>query len=109
MLKTTLYVGLDDQNTKKQEILTKVAKECIQYGLLNIGFSGATLTLAQGLYTYQDKEFVSVENTFKIELLCFEDESSFMGKVYKLATVLKDMLNQETIAITKEYIESELF
>lgn len=109
MLKVTLFIGLNDKDTKKQEVETSICKQVILYGLLNHDFEGATITLAEGIYTHKENKTIVVENTFKVELLCFEDESDFMKKVYSFATLVKKALNQESIAISKEYIESKLF
>ena len=107
-LKMTLYVGLNDQNTKKQEIDTQVAKQVIYYVLLNNGLD-CTLSLNEGVYTHRESGTVTIVNSFKIELLCFKDFCSFIIKVRKVAKYLKTCLNQESIAIVKEYLKSDLW
>ena len=108
-LKMTLYVGLNDQNTKKQEIDTQVAKQVIYYVLLNNGLD-CTLSMNKGVYTHRESGTVTIENSFKIELLCFDKSfCSFIIKIRKVVNYLKTCLNQESIAVVKEYLNTELW
>lgn len=106
MLKTALYIGLNDKNTKKQEITTDVAKQVIIYAVVkqHLDF---TLFECNGVYTHENGVVV-IEKSFKIELLCFENEKVFNEKILQVVKDLKVMLNQESVAVTREYIESEL-
>lgn len=106
-LKTTLYVGLNDKDTKKQEIESSVCKQVLLYTMLGQHLDGTILD-AQGVYTHDDGT-VTVENSFKIELLCFMDEKEFMDKIKKIVDYLKVALNQESVAVVREYINSELW
>ena len=68
MKKFVLMVGLNDQESKKQEIATEKAINKIVEVLKNNGVEGATLTQVKGLYIHEDGSAV-FENTIKIELL----------------------------------------
>ena len=50
--KFTLYVGLNDQTTRKQEVTAEKAKRIISRILANNNIEGATFLKAEGLYTY---------------------------------------------------------
>ena len=106
MLKTSLYVGLNDKDTKKQIIMDDVAKEVIIYAIVKQKLD-FTLFECNGVYTHENGVAV-IEKSFKIELLCFENEKTFNEKILQVVKDLKIMLNQESIAVTREYIASEL-
>ena len=106
MLKTSLYVGLNDKNTKKQIIMDSVAKEVIIYAIVKQKLD-FTLFECNGVYTHENGVAV-IEKSFKIELLCFENEKTFNEKILQVVKDLKIMLNQESVAVSREYIESEL-
>lgn len=107
-LKMTLYVGLNDKESKKQEISNETAEQLIYYVLLNNGLD-YTLSMNKGVYTHRESGTVTIENSFKIELLCFESFCSFIIKIRKVVKYLKTCLNQESIAVVKEYLNSELW
>lgn len=106
MLKTSLYIGLNDKDTKKQVILDSVAKEVIIYAIVKQKLD-FTLFECNGVYTHENGVAV-IEKSFKIELLCFENEKTFNEKILQVVKDLKIMLNQESVAVSREYIESEL-
>lgn len=106
MLKTSLYIGLNDKDTKKQIIVDSVAKEVIIYAIVKQKLD-FTLFECNGVYTHENGVSV-IEKSFKIELLCFENEKTFNEKILQVVKDLKIMLNQESIAVSREYIESEL-
>jgi uncharacterized lipoprotein YmbA len=102
MKKFTLYVGLNDKDTKTQLISTLEAYKVINNVLLQY-VDGATIFEARGIYKHDDGTFTT-ENTFRIELLFVETET-----VKEIVKVLKAMLNQESIAVQHEIVESELW
>lgn len=106
MLKTSLYIGLNDKDTKKQIIMDNVAKEVIIYAIVKQKLD-FTLFECNGVYTHENGVAV-IEKSFKIELLCFENEKTFNEKILQVVKDLKIMLNQESVAVSREYIESEL-
>lgn len=63
----------------------------------------------KGIYTHREQKTVTIENSFKIELLCFENEQTFINKIKNIVSYLKTCLNQESIAVVKEYLNSELW
>lgn len=101
MEKFTLYVGLNDKDSKLQEINTLDAYKMV-HGLALSLFDGATISEADGIYKHEDGQIV-VEKTLRIELLFTDIET-----VKQFAAQLKTLLNQESIVLQKEVIESEL-
>jgi hypothetical protein len=102
MDKYILYVGLNDKDTKTQKIDTLSAYNLTNNILLNY-VEGATVTQSKGIYKHNNGNVV-IENTLIIELL-FTDKTT----VETIAKELKIALNQESIAIQKQTIESYLF
>lgn len=102
MDKYILYVGLNDKDTKTQKIDTLSAYNLTNNILLNY-VEGATVTQSKGIYKHNNGNVV-IENTLIIELL-FTDKQT----VETIAKDLKIALNQESIAIQKQTIESYLF
>lgn len=102
MDKYILYVGLNDKDTKTQKIDTLSAYNLTNNILLNY-VEGATVTQSKGIYKHNNGNIV-IENTLIIELL-FTDKTT----VETIAKELKIALNQESIAIQKQTIESYLF
>lgn len=103
MLKFTVIAGLNDKDTKKQEISTETAYNIIFKTLLSNGVEGATLTEVKGFYTHNNGEIV-IENSIKIELL-FIDYST----VKNIAEELRIKFNQESIVIESIELNSELW
>jgi PII-like signaling protein len=102
MLKFTIIAGLNDKDSKKQEISTESAYKIIFETLKNNGVEGATLTEATGFYTHNNGETV-IEKSIKIELL-------FIDKItaVKIAKNLRIALNQESVVLEVTELESEL-
>lgn len=102
MKKFTLYLGLNDKETKKQEISTIDAYKVVT-GLIANRFGGGTIFEARGIYKHDNGVDIVVETTFKIELLFTTREAvvDFIG-------TLKRVFNQESIAMVVEDINSEL-
>lgn len=102
MKKYTVIVGLNDKETKKQEISTKQAYTIIFKTLQNNGIEGATLTEATGFYTHNNGEAV-IEKSVKIELLFIDIDTA-----KKIAKDLRIILNQETVVLEVAELDSEL-
>ena len=100
MKKVTMFIGLNDQNTKKQEISTIEAYKMVQ-NVCAEAFGGSTIFEGKGTYTHENGEMV-FENT----LICIVYTEDLEG-VKKAAVTIKTVLNQESIAI--EAIESNSF
>lgn len=101
MKKHTLYLGLNDQHTKKQEIATIEAYKMVS-NLLAADFDGGTIYEAQGIYKHDDG-IVVFEKTLRIEILFAED-----AQIEQLVKMLKKLFNQESIAVQVEEIKSSL-
>lgn len=99
--KFTLYLGLNDKDTKRQEISTLEAYKVVS-NLLAKDFGGGTIFEAQGIYKHDDGTIV-IEKTLRIEILFAE-----LHQVKSLVELLKKMFNQECIAVQEENIESSL-
>ena len=102
MDKYILYVGLNDKDTKTQKINTLSAYNIANNILLNY-VEGATVTQSKVIYKHNNGNVV-IENTLIIELL-FTDKTT----VETIAKELKMALNQASIAIQKQTVESYLF
>ena len=102
MKKYDFYVGLNDRETKKQEILTSDAIHAIElYTNENWGF--ATVSLATGLYTHENGEKVR-ENTIHIEYVDFDGnmkEKMIIAKKHFL-----EYFHQESILLTATEVET---
>lgn len=102
MKKFTLFVGLNDKDTKRQEISTDDALTFCHYMLLN-HVDGATISDAKGIYKHDNGDIVT-ENTIRIELLFIDDETA-----KRIVEKLKNHFNQESVAVQIEDVESYLW
>jgi hypothetical protein len=96
--KYTVYLGLNDKITKKQEIATSAAIEKAARYLRDCTISECT-----GFYTHDDGEFV-VEKSLKIEKIDFDGGFG----IERAADDLKRMFNQESVAVEFSTVDSKL-
>lgn len=101
MKKFTLYLGLNDKDSKQQQISTLEAYKVVSNILAN-DFDGGTIFEAQGIYKHEDGTVV-VETTLRIEILFAE-----LPAIKELVKTLKKIFNQESIAVQEEVINSSL-
>lgn len=101
MDKYTLYLGLNDKDTKVQKISTLEAYKIVSNICAKM-FGGATIFEAQGVYTHDNGQIV-FEKTLRIEILFAELE-----QIKEFVNILKITFNQESVAVQKEVINSEL-
>lgn len=101
-LKFTLYLGLNDKDTKQQEIATVEAYKIVK-NMLTSDFDGGTIFEAEGVYRHEDGTVVT-EKTLRIEILFAET-----NKVRGFVADLKKIFNQEAVAVQVEKITSELW
>lgn len=101
MEKFTLYLGLNDKDTKTQKINTLEAYKIVT-NLLAADFGGGTIYEARGIYKHDDGTIV-IETTLRIEIL-FATRAQVLG----LIATLKKLFNQESIALQTETIDSTL-
>lgn len=102
LTKFTLFVGLNDKDSKQQEIGTVDAFKIVS-NLIASRFDGGTVSEATGIYKHDNGTFVT-ETTLRVELLFASTEH-----VRSFVNDLKNVLNQESIAVQKEVINSELW
>lgn len=105
MKQYTLYLGLNDQTTKVQEIATIEAYKIVK-SLVSQSFDGGTIFEAVGVYRHENGEVVT-ENTLRIELLEFD--KPILDSVKTLVKTLKSVFNQESIAVQISEVNSELW
>lgn len=101
MEKFTLYLGLNDKDTKQQKINTLEAYKIVS-NILASDFGGGTIFEAQGIYKH-DNGTIVFEKTLRIEILFAE-----FAQIKTLVSNLKKIFNQESIAVQREIINSEL-
>lgn len=102
MKQFTLIIGLNDKNTKKQELDTISCYKLVNNLLLKY-VDGATIYQAQGIYKHENGQIV-IENSLKIDII-----DSTRDVIENIATQLKTILNQESIVIIENTINSQLF
>ncbi len=100
--KYILYVGLNDKETKTQKIGLLSAREIIQNTVIGQGLDGATISDAIGIYKHDDGSFVT-EQSLRVEILFADDDT-----IKNICDKLKLVLNQESIAVETQDIESRL-
>lgn len=102
MKKNTLYIGLNDKDSKQQKIATVEAYKIVTNILLANGIDGATIYEATGIYKHDDGQIV-IENTLRVELI--EADKNSLNEAIKQ---IKAVLNQDSIINQTEKITSEL-
>lgn len=95
-VKHTLYVGLNDKDTLKQ-VITKAQAEKIVMDIVG----DCTISDAKGCYTHNNGTKTH-EKTLRVELFSKAD-----NEVNSYCVQLKKALNQECIALQKEYITTK--
>lgn len=101
MKKFTLYLGLNDKDTKTQLISTLEAYKVVS-NLLAADFGGGTIYEANGIYKHDNGDIV-FEKTLRIEILFAEKP-----QIIALVDNLKKIFNQESVAVQEEVINSVL-
>lgn len=102
IIKYSLYLGLNDKDTKTQKIDTLEAYKILCNLLKSYNIEGFTVYNAHGFYVHNDGSF-TVENTLKVELM-FIDEKT----VDNIIKQLKIIFNQESVIKQVEEVTSEL-
>lgn len=102
MRKITLYVGLNDKDTKLQEVKTLDAYKMVS----NLIGVGCTITEGRGIYKHEDGTVVS-EVSLIVEMLDFDNTLS-KGWVRSKVEQIKTILNQESVAVQEQEVVSEL-
>ena len=99
--KTTLFIGLNDKDSKQQHFTELEASKIVSKILVKNGLD-CTISDAMGVYTHSDNSIVS-EKSLRVELLFCNK-----AKILPVIPELKAILNQESIAVQYEKIDSEL-
>lgn len=99
MTKYTLYIGLNDKDTKQQKIDTLEASKIVQ-NVLTDTTGGGTIYSATGVYKH-DNGAVVIENTLRVELVAVALEA-----VRGAVETIKTALNQESIILQTENVQS---
>lgn len=102
MQKYVLYVGLNDKETKLQEISTVQAYKIVTNVIVANEVTGFTILEANGYYVHDDNS-ITIEKSLKIEFLFIDIEI-----IKNIIKELKKILNQESIILQTENIKSEL-
>lgn len=103
MEKFVLYVGLNDKDTKKQEIDTQKAINIVCNILARQGITDLTIQQGVGVYTHEDG-IRTFENSLIITMLFIEKI-----QVANAVSDIKTILNQEAVVFeTVEVKESKL-
>lgn len=96
MIKYNIYIGLNDKDSKKQEINTERAREEVIKILNNNNINGLTMYKVDGVFKHENGEVVH-EKSLKVELLEVRED-----EIIKSINELKEALNQESILLEKE-------
>ena len=102
MRKITLYIGLNDKDSKIQEINTIDAYKLVS----NVIGVDSTITEGRGIYKHEDGTVVS-ETSLIVELLDFCNALD-KGWIKSKINQIKTLLNQESVAVQYQEVESEL-
>ena len=96
IIKYNIYIGLNDKDSKKQEVSTRRAREEVIKILNNNNITGLTIYEVMGVFKHDTGEVV-YEKSLKIELLEVKKE-----EVLRSVEELKKALNQESILLEEE-------
>lgn len=100
--KRVLFVGLFDKDTKTQKIDSLTAANIINNIIITNGLDGATVSNATGIYKHENGQII-IEPSVRIELL-FATEK----QIKNICEAIKTALNQESVVLESQIIESRL-
>lgn len=100
MQKHILYIGLNDKDSKVQEINTIDAYKIVQNILIGVGYDGGNIQESTGFYRHESGEVV-IEKSLRVEL-CFAEDKKTADAIKQI----KQVLNQEAIILEKESKDS---
>ena len=99
MDKYTLYIGLNDKDTKQQKIDNLEASKIVQ-NILTEKTDGGTIYNATGVYKHDDGTVI-IENTLRVEIVAVP-----LLAIREAIEIIKIALNQESIILQTERVES---
>lgn len=100
MQKHILYIGLNDKDSKVQEINTIDAYKIVQNILIGVGYDGGNIQESTGFYRHESGE-VMIEKSLRVEL-CFAEDKKTSDAIKQI----KQVLNQEAVILEKESKDS---
>jgi len=102
MEKFTMFIGLNDKDTKKQEIPTDVAVKMVYNALCKQGIECITYDIKNGVYKHDNGDIVFEKNII-VEMFFVENI-----QVVRALNDIKTLLNQESILLeTTEIKQAE--
>ena len=96
----TLYIGTNDKDTFKLEMTLDEARNIVYNTMLDYFSDGFTMSDANGVWK-DENDTITLEYTF----ICIIEHAD-KSEVYKVADELIEKLNQNTILIVSNYVES---
>ena len=96
IIKYNIYIGLNDKDSKKQEVSTRRAKQETIKILNDNNITGLTMYEVTGVFKHEDGA-TTFEKSLKVELMEVKKED-----VLKSIEELKKALNQESILLEEE-------
>lgn len=102
IVKYSLYLGLNDKDTKTQKIDTLEAYKILCNIIKKHNIEGFTVYNAHGFYVHQDGTFTT-ENTLKVELMFVDNKT-----IDELIKECKIIFNQECIIKQVEEVTNEM-
>ena len=100
-----LFIGLNDKDKKVQTIPTEAALALVQSEVAK-RFDGGTVYQANGIYRHENGDVV-IEKTIKVEITFYGEDDN--ASIRDFCNWVKLVLNQESVAVQKSWIESELY
>lgn len=100
MQKHIMYIGLNDKDSKVQEINTIDAYKIVQNILIGVGYDGGNIQESTGFYRHESGEVV-IEKSLRVEL-CFAEDKKTSDAIKQI----KQVLNQEAVILEKESKDS---
>lgn len=94
----TIYLGLNDKDTKKQEVTTIDA-----YKILMNLLDGATINESTGFYKHNNGDLI-IEKSLQIILIDFNNNL----KINDICDQLKKLFNQEAVVLQETFINSKM-
>lgn len=102
--KHQFFIGLNDKDSHVQEIDAITASNTINRVFIAHGCDGATVTMGRGIYRHNDGTIVQ-EETIIVTVFEFGDPVDIVG----ICKDLKNLLNQESIAVESTKTNSALY
>ncbi len=99
MEKFTMFIGLNDKDTKKQEIDTERAVNLVYNALCKQGIDCITYDIKNGVYKHNNGTIVFEKNII-VEMFFVENI-----QVVRALNEIKSILNQESILLVNEVVK----